>query len=48
MEKKTSEFYMMFNSEINVVKKLFDSVRRVPPKNPMLPKYAGSARWEIT
>ena len=44
VEKKTSEFYNLFNSEINIVKKLFDSVRRTPPKSPILPKYAGSAR----
>lgn len=34
----------MFNSEINLVKKMFDAVRRTPPKNPLLPKYAGTAR----
>ena len=44
VEKKTSEFYNMFNSEVNVVKKLFDSVRRAPPKSPIMPKYAGAAR----
>lgn len=44
MEKKTSEFYVAFNAEINVVKKLFDAVRRMPPKSPILPKYAGTAR----
>eukprot|EP00983_Pelagomonas_calceolata_P107032 1159301-Pelagomonas_calceolata.AAC.3 len=44
VEKKTSEFYAAFNAEINVVKKLFDAVRRVPPKSPILPKYAGTAR----
>lgn len=44
VEKKTSEFYLLFNSEINTVKKLFDAVRRQPPKSPILPKYAGTAR----
>lgn len=44
VEKKTSEFYTAFNAEINVVKKAFDAVRRAPPKSPILPKYAGTAR----
>jgi dynein heavy chain len=44
VEKKTSEFYNLFNAEINTVKKLFDTVRRTPPKSPILPKYAGTAR----
>jgi len=44
VEKKTSEFYVAFNVEINIVKKLFDAVRRMPPKSPILPKYAGTAR----
>jgi dynein heavy chain len=44
VEKKTSEFFNLFNAEINTVKKLFDSVRRSPPKSPILPKYAGAAR----
>ena len=44
VDKKTSEFYSLFNSEINIVKKQFDSVRRAPPKSQILPKYAGTAR----
>ena len=45
VEKKTSEFYNLFNSEINIVKKQFDAVRRAPPKSSILPKYAGAARY---
>ena len=47
MEKKTSEFYNLFNAEINTVKKLFDHMRRSPPKSPILPKYAGTARFAM-
>lgn len=47
VEKKTSEFYNLFNAEINMVKKLFDAVRRAPPKSPLMPKYAGTARYAM-
>lgn len=41
VDKKTSEFFQLFMAEINTVKKLFDAVKRTPPKNPILPRYAG-------
>lgn len=44
VEKKVLEFYGLFMAEINVVKKIFDGVRRAPPKSSLLPKYAGTAR----
>lgn len=44
VEKKTSEMWQAFNGEINLVKKLFDAVRRTPPKSPILPRFAGAAR----
>eukprot|EP00798_Chlamydomonas_sp_ICE-L_P021926 gene21926-28972_t len=47
VEKKTSEFYNHFNSEVNIVKKQFDTLRRSPPKSPILPKYAGAARYAL-
>jgi hypothetical protein len=36
VEKKTSEFYKLFDNEISVVKKAFDAMRRSPPKSPIL------------
>jgi dynein heavy chain, axonemal len=47
IEKKTSEFFNAFMAEINQVKKQFDHIRRSPPKNPILPKYAGQARYAL-
>lgn len=43
VEKKTTEFYNIYLTEINAVKKQFDLIRRSPPKHPILPRYAGSA-----
>jgi dynein heavy chain len=45
VEKKTGEYFAAFAAEINLVKKLFDGVRRAPPRSPLLPKYAGTARY---
>ncbi len=45
VEKKTVEFYGLFMAEINTVKKLFDAVKRSQPKSPILPRYAGLAKW---
>lgn len=40
-----SAFYSAFMGEINAAKKHFDLLRRSPPGSPLLPKYAGAARW---
>ena len=48
VEKKTSECYTAFLTELNVVKKQFDSLRRYPPINPAFPMYAGAAMWAMS
>lgn len=45
VERHMSEFYRRFMAEINAVKKHFDTLRRTPTTSPMLPHYAGAARW---
>lgn len=47
VEKKTVEFFALFNAEINTVKKLFDAVKRSQPKSPILPRYAGLAKYAM-
>jgi dynein heavy chain len=43
-----SAFYTAFMGEINAAKKHFDLLRRSPPGSPLLPKYAGAARYVDT
>ena len=45
VEKKTVEFYRAFDGEINQIKKLFEALKKTSPRSPILPKYAGSARY---
>ena len=47
VEKKTVEFYRTFDSEINQIKKLFEGLKKSSPRSPILPKYAGSARYAL-
>ncbi|GIM07381.1 hypothetical protein Vretimale_11536 [Volvox reticuliferus] len=47
VEKKTVEFFGLFMAEINTVKKLFDAVKRSQPKSPILPRYAGLAKYAM-
>ena len=48
VERKTLDFYISFMADLNVVKKQLDLVRRSPPKDPMLPRYAGQAIAALT
>lgn len=48
VERKTSDFYISFMADLNIVKKQLDLVRRSPPKDPMLPRYAGQAIAALT
>ena len=45
IQKKTSECYIAFTHDLNIVKKQFDQMRRNPPVNPLFPKYVGAAMW---
>lgn len=47
VEKKTVEFFGLFMAEINTVKKLFDAVKRSQPKSPIMPRYAGLAKYAM-
>lgn len=40
----TSSFYARWVGELNAVKKQLEALRRAPPRNPALPKYAGAAQ----
>ena len=43
IDKKTVEVFQLFNEELNLVKKEFNTKTVALP--PMYPKYAGSATW---
>lgn len=47
VERHMSGFYHRFMAEINAIKKHFDTLRRTPTTSPMLPHYAGAARWAL-
>lgn len=39
--------YTAFLSELSLVKKQFDQLRRKPPVDKTLPRYAGAAMWAL-
>lgn len=43
VERKTADFQRLFIDDLNMVKKQFDLLKRVPPADPVLPRYAGQA-----
>ena len=43
IDKKTVEVYQLFNEELNLVKKEFNT--KTPHLTPTQPKFAGSAWW---
>ena len=43
IDKKTVEVYGLFNEELNLVKKEFNT--KTPAVSPFEPRYAGSAQW---
>lgn len=43
VERKTAEFQRLFIDDLNLVKKQFDLVKRNPPADIVLPRYAGQA-----
>ena len=43
VERKTADFQRLFIEDLNMVKKQFDLLKRVPPADPVLPRYAGQA-----
>ncbi len=43
VERKTADFHRLFIDDLNMVKKQFDLLKRVPPSDPVLPRYAGQA-----
>lgn len=47
VERKTADFQRLFIDDLNMVKKQFDLLKRVPPADPMLPRYAGQATMAL-
>lgn len=45
VERHVSGFYGKFMAEINAAKKHFEQLKRNFPGSPVLPKYAGAARY---
>ena len=43
VERKTADFQRLFIDDLNMVKKQFDLLKRVPAADPVLPRYAGQA-----
>ena len=43
VERKTADFQRLFIEDLNMVKKQFDLLKRVPAADPVLPRYAGQA-----
>ena len=43
VEKKTADFHRIYIDDLNIVKKQLDLLKRVPPSEPVLPRYAGQA-----
>lgn len=43
VERKTADFQRLFVDDLNMVKKQFDLLKRVPAADPVLPRYAGQA-----
>lgn len=43
VERKTADFQRLFIDDLNMVKKQFDMLKRVPAADPVLPRYAGQA-----
>jgi hypothetical protein len=41
----TADFYKRFDAEIGAVKKHLEPLKQLPTSSPMLPQYAGTARW---
>ena len=47
VERKTADFQRLFIDDLNMVKKQFDLLKRVPPADPVLPRYAGQATMAL-